>query len=222
MSRFATLLGATLALRSPLAASGANVARGRAAAAMTLRSQPARGAADPNAQTSMARRRLYAAHLASADLVAALLARGADPNIANRYGIAPIHEAALVADGALLLTALLDSVGAGRSRAAAGRDPLMLAARTSGLAAVELLIARGANVTWSSMARADAADVTRHTQPRASGGRADRRGRRLNARPRSTFCRPGCRPRAQREFPQGGMTPGVFARAKARPRRCAC
>jgi hypothetical protein len=31
-----------------------------------------------------------------------MLATGADPNVANRYGVAPIHEGSLVADAALI------------------------------------------------------------------------------------------------------------------------
>ncbi len=75
----------------------------------------------------------------------ALLAAKGDPNLANRYGIAPLHEAALRADAGLLKT-LLDAGADVDIALPQGETPLMLASRTSGVAAVRLLIEHGANV----------------------------------------------------------------------------
>jgi len=63
---------------------------------------------------------LYAAHFGDAASVQALLAAKADPNLTNRYGFAPMHEAALRADAAMLRTLSRPAIEAGRAYAARG------------------------------------------------------------------------------------------------------
>src|SRR6185295_5147927 len=68
-----------------------------------------------------------------------------NPNLANRYGVAPMHEAALRADPGLLKV-LLDAGADVDLALPQGETPLMLASRTSGVDAVRVLIEHGAKV----------------------------------------------------------------------------
>jgi ankyrin repeat protein len=169
--------------------------------------------ADPNAQdVDGSTPLLYAAHSASTDMVGALLAGGADPNIANRYGMAPIHEAAMVADAGLL-AALVDAGALVDHALPEGETPLMLASRTSGIAAVELLIARDANVNvverWQGqtpLMYAVARNRARVAAALIAAGADVNTKTPLNVLPERI---PAARFNV--EFTSGGMTPVLFA-----------
>ena len=134
-----------------LAMSGATYAQGtlpsaaRAAqhaaalAALSERADP--NQAEPDGTTPLH----WAVHNDDADLVAKLIAAGANVNTANDYGATPMSEAAVNAN-VDVLKALL---AAGANVEAANSDDqtaLMVVARGGNVAAAELLIARGANV----------------------------------------------------------------------------
>lgn len=73
-----------------------------------------------------------------------LLDTGADPNIANRYGVTPLMLACSNGDNAFV--SLLLNAGADPNKnSREGESPLMLAARTGKLDCVRSLIARGAD-----------------------------------------------------------------------------
>jgi ankyrin repeat protein len=85
------------------------------------------------------------------DLVAELLAAGADANARNDYGATPMSEAAIRGD-VRLLRALLAAGADVESANADGQTSLMILARTGNVEAAQLLISHGANVnaheTW--------------------------------------------------------------------------
>lgn len=94
---------------------------------------------------------LWAAHHDNLETVSLLLTRGAEPNVANRYGITPLSEAALNGNAAMVERLL--AAGADPNKTPLGGDtPLMLAARSGNAKSVELLLAKGAAVdareTW--------------------------------------------------------------------------
>ena len=81
------------------------------------------------------------------DLVTAkvLLAAKANPNAENRYGVTPLSLACINGNGAMI--ALLLEAGADSSKALPGGEtPLMTAARTGKIDAVQALLARGVDV----------------------------------------------------------------------------
>jgi ankyrin repeat protein len=80
-----------------------------------------------------------------ADLVAQLLAAGADANARNDYGSTPMSEAAIRGD-VKILSALLAAHADVDSANADGQTALMILSRTSNVAAAGLLIAHGAQV----------------------------------------------------------------------------
>lgn len=87
----------------------------------------------------------WAVYKVDAELVDALLARGAKPDAANKYGSTPLAEAVKLAD--VRLTAKLLDAGADVEAANAdGQTALMLAARAGALDVAKLLVERGANV----------------------------------------------------------------------------
>ncbi len=142
-----------------------------------VRAQLAAGA-DANARaadgsTAM----LYAAHFGDAASVQALLAAKADPNLANRYGVGPMHEAALRADADLLantsrrgrqrrsrVTARRNAADAGVAHGRCGRRPA--ADRT-----------RRKRQRRRAVAGPDAPHVRGRARSRRGGGRIDRGGR---------------------------------------------
>lgn len=79
------------------------------------------------------------------DATQSLLAKGADPNLADRYGVLPLHAAILNANQTLV--SLLLKAGANpHLPAATGETPLMLAARTGKPQVLQLLLDAGADV----------------------------------------------------------------------------
>lgn len=93
----------------------------------------------------------WAVYHADEDLVAKLLAAGANPNARNDYGATPMSEAAIRGD-VKLLRRLLAAGADVESPNADGQTSLMILARTSNVEAAQLLISHGANVnaheTW--------------------------------------------------------------------------
>jgi ankyrin repeat protein len=93
----------------------------------------------------------WAVHDGDADLVAKLLAAGANPSARNDYGATPMSEAAIRGD-LKILRALLAAGADVESANPDGQTALMILARTANTAAAELLIAHGASVnaheTW--------------------------------------------------------------------------
>jgi ankyrin repeat protein len=87
----------------------------------------------------------WAAHDSDLGAVRRLLAEGADPNLANRFGVTPLHEAATVGN-AELLELMLDAGGNANAAFGEGETVLMTAARTGDLESVKALIAHGGKV----------------------------------------------------------------------------
>jgi ankyrin repeat protein len=86
----------------------------------------------------------WAVYHGNSELVARLLAAGADANARNDYGSTPMSEAAVRGD-LQLLRALLSAGANVEAPNADGQTALMIVARTSNVAAAELLLAHGAN-----------------------------------------------------------------------------
>jgi len=77
-----------------------------------------------------------------------LLAEGADPNLANRFGVTALHEAVTVRNAAML-GAMLDAGANPNAEFGEGETVLMTAARTGDLDSVRLLLTHGADVNAS-------------------------------------------------------------------------
>lgn len=86
------------------------------------------------------------------DVIARLLAAGADANAKNDYGATPMSEAA-VTGNVKVLRQLLAAGADVESPNADGQTALMILARTSNVEAARLLIRRGANVNASEQWR---------------------------------------------------------------------
>jgi uncharacterized protein len=110
------------------------------------------GAAPAFAQKHSADTSASALHWAAYDndLGAArrLLAEGADPNAANRFGVTPLHEAATVGN-AEMLQAMLEAGGNANAAFGEGETVLMTAARAGNAESVRLLLAHGADANAS-------------------------------------------------------------------------
>lgn len=87
----------------------------------------------------------WAVHHGDAELVTALIRRGADVRRANDYGATPMSEAAVTADEPIL-RALLKAGADVESRNAEGQTALMVVARTDHVDAAKLLLRKGADV----------------------------------------------------------------------------
>lgn len=87
----------------------------------------------------------WAVYKVDAELVDALLARGAQPSAENKYGSTPLAEAVKLGD-VKLTRKLLDAGADVEAQNADGQTALMLAARAGALDVAKLLIERGANV----------------------------------------------------------------------------
>jgi ankyrin repeat protein len=87
----------------------------------------------------------WAAHWNDLETVRALLAAGARPDAANRYGVTPLHEAATLGNAAMA-GALLRAGADVNAAYGEGETPLMIAARTGSPETVRLLLESGAAV----------------------------------------------------------------------------
>jgi uncharacterized protein len=84
----------------------------------------------------------WAAHRNDLGAVQRLLSEGADPNLANRFGLTPLHEAAIVGN-AQMLSLLLDAGGDANAVFGEGETVLMTAARAGDLDSVRVLLEHG-------------------------------------------------------------------------------
>jgi ankyrin repeat protein len=114
------------------------------ALAALLGAAPAAVAQQRSADTSASALH-WAAYNNDLGAVRRLLAEGADPNAANRFGVTPLHEAATVGN-ADMLKALLEAGGDANASYGEGETVLMTAARTGDAASVRLLLEHSAAV----------------------------------------------------------------------------
>jgi ankyrin repeat protein len=84
----------------------------------------------------------WAAHNDDLGAVQRLLSEGADPNLANRFGFTPLHEAA-IARNAKMLELMLAAGGDANATFGEGETVLMTAARSGDAASVRALLAHG-------------------------------------------------------------------------------
>jgi ankyrin repeat protein len=84
----------------------------------------------------------WAAHDNDVGAVERLLGEGADPNLANRFGFTPLHEAAIVRN-AKMLELMLEAGGDANATFGEGETVLMTAARAGDLASVRVLLEHG-------------------------------------------------------------------------------
>lgn len=92
----------------------------------------------------------------SEEAVAALLAKGANPNAANRYGITPLWLAAT--NGSAVVTRMLLKAGAdAKAKLPHGETTLMTAARTGEPETIKLLIEAGADPNASETSQGETA-----------------------------------------------------------------
>src|SRR4030081_3254367 len=98
----------------------------------------------------------WAVYKIDADLVRALLERGAKPDVLNSYGSSPLTEAVKVAN-ARLVGMLLDGGSNVEVPTQEGQTALMLAARAGSLDVAEQLVRHGANVNAREKGRGPAA-----------------------------------------------------------------
>jgi ankyrin repeat protein len=87
----------------------------------------------------------WAAYNNDLDEVKRQLSEGADPNLANRFGVTPLHEAATVGN-AEMLTLMLEAGGDANAAFGEGETVLMTAARTGDVESVRVLLTHGADV----------------------------------------------------------------------------
>jgi uncharacterized protein len=87
----------------------------------------------------------WAAHNNDVGAVKRLLSEGADPNLANRFGFTPLHEAAIVRN-APMLELMLAAGGDANATFGEGETVLMTAARAGDVASVRALLEHGGKV----------------------------------------------------------------------------
>ena len=163
----------------------------------------------------------WAVHHGAADLVARLLAAGADANAHNDYGASPMSEAAIRGDSTML-RALLRAGASVESANADGQTALMILARTSNIDAAQLLISHGANVNAHEQWRHQTALMWAAAQQQPSmvrlllkhGAVVDERSQ-VNDWAREVTAEPRMQAR-----PSGGLTPLLYA-ARAGCLECA-
>ena len=101
----------------------------------------AQQASAPSADTSASALH-WAAYHNDLGAVKRLLSEGADPNLANRFGVTPLHEAAVVRN-AEMLQLMLDAGGDANAVFGEGETVLMTAARAGDAESVRVLLAAG-------------------------------------------------------------------------------
>jgi ankyrin repeat protein len=84
----------------------------------------------------------WAAHNNDLGAVKRLLSEGADANLANRFGVTPLHEASIVRN-ADMLELMLDAGGDANASFGEGETVLMTAARAGDAESVRVLLAHG-------------------------------------------------------------------------------
>jgi len=90
---------------------------------------------------------LWAAYNSDAEMTKVLLAAGAKPDVANKYGVAPLLMAARQGvSGAPVVDLLLKAGADPRKAEINGETPLMAAGRTGSVESIKLLITRGVEV----------------------------------------------------------------------------
>ena len=119
---------------------GSGTSRWRRCSARRPRRSRSRRSADTSASALH-----WAAYRNDLGAVERLLGEGADPNLANRFGVTPLHEAATVGNAAML-EAMLDAGGDANAAFGEGETVLMTAARAGDAESVRLLLAHGADV----------------------------------------------------------------------------
>jgi ankyrin repeat protein len=112
----------------------------KAALEMIQKNAPV-NAAQPDGTTPLQ----WAVYRVDEELVKALLARGAKPDVVNSFGSSPLAEAAKVGN-ANLVGMLLDAGADANKANQDGQTPLMLAARTGVVRVAEILVLHGADV----------------------------------------------------------------------------
>jgi cytohesin len=115
------------------------------ALALALASSAALAQSSPDTSASALH---WAAYNDDLGEVKRLLAEGADPNLANRFGFTALHEAVTVRNAAML-GAMLDAGANANAEFGEGETVLMTAARTGDLDSVRLLLSHGADVNAS-------------------------------------------------------------------------
>jgi ankyrin repeat protein len=95
---------------------------------------------------------LWVAHWNDTETAEALLAAGADPNVANDFGMTPLSEACINA-GAPLVRLLLKNGAKPNTAIATGETPLMTCARSGSADAVRMLLEFGAAVNATEPAQ---------------------------------------------------------------------
>ena len=109
----------------------------------------------------------WAAHWNDLEMVKALLAAGAKPTVANRYGVTPLHEAATIGS-ASVVNALLRAGAKPDATYGEGETPLMLAARSGNVDSVKLLLEANADVNAAEKFRGQTALMLAATENHAA------------------------------------------------------
>jgi ankyrin repeat protein len=112
----------------------------------TVRALATRHADLNAAQTDGTTALQWAAHWNDLDEVKLLLKSGANPKLANRYGVSPLSEAAAAGNAAMIGLLLQAGADAKTLTTPDGETVLMTAARSGSLEAVRVLLAAGADV----------------------------------------------------------------------------
>jgi ankyrin repeat protein len=154
----------------------------------------------------------WAVHNDDAELVARLVAAGADVTHANDYGATPMSEAAVVGN-VRVLARLLDAGAEADAPNAEGQTALMVVARSSNVAAAMLLIERGADVNAREQRKGQTALMwaAAQSQPAmvelllAHGAEVEARSN-VNDWERMVTAEP-----RQKNLPSGGFTPLLYA-----------
>jgi len=150
---------------------------------------------------------LWAVYNANLDLTRALLAAGATPDAANRYGVTPLLQASRTGDAPTMAALLKAGASVGKPHSD-GETPLMASARTGNVDAVRLLIEAGGDVNASDSYQGETALMWAAAEGHAAvvelllkaGADANRAARVTTIEDRKNS-----------DHPTGGLTPLMFA-----------